>query len=84
MATISSKGQLVIPAELRKKYRLKAGSRVAVHDRDGHITVTPDPYDALLALRGILSNVGEDVETWMMEEKRRELDREDVKFADTL
>ena len=52
MATISSKGQLVIPAELRKKYRLKSGSRVAVHDVDGEIRIKPNPYDALLALRG--------------------------------
>ena len=52
MATVSSKGQLVIPAELRKKYRLKSGSRVAVHDKDGEIRIEPNPYDALLALRG--------------------------------
>jgi len=52
MATVSSKGQLVIPAELRKKYRLKSGSRVVVHDKDGEIRIQPNPYDALLALRG--------------------------------
>lgn len=52
IATISSKGQLVIPAKLRKKYRLKAGSRVAVEDYGGEIRVNPNPYDALLALRG--------------------------------
>jgi AbrB family looped-hinge helix DNA binding protein len=52
MATVSSKGQLVIPAELRKKYRLKTGSKVAVEDRDGEIRLMPNPYDALLALRG--------------------------------
>jgi AbrB family looped-hinge helix DNA binding protein len=43
---------LVIPAKLRKKYRLKAGSRVAVEDYGGEIRVNPNPYDALLALRG--------------------------------
>jgi AbrB family looped-hinge helix DNA binding protein len=52
MATISSKGQLVIPADLRRKYRLKAGSRVAIGERDGRITVTPNPLEAVLALRG--------------------------------
>jgi AbrB family looped-hinge helix DNA binding protein len=82
MATISSKGQLVIPAELRKKYKLKAGSRVAVHDRNGHISVTPDPYDALLSLRGILRGAGEDVEAWMREEKRKESDREEARYED--
>jgi AbrB family looped-hinge helix DNA binding protein len=52
MATISTKGQLVIPAELRKKFRLKAGARVAIEERDGKITVTPNPLEAVLALRG--------------------------------
>jgi AbrB family looped-hinge helix DNA binding protein len=52
MATVSSKGQLVIPAELRRKYRLKSGTRVAVHEKNGEITISPNPYDALLALRG--------------------------------
>jgi AbrB family looped-hinge helix DNA binding protein len=52
MATVSSKGQLVIPAKLRKKYRLKAGSRVVVEDFEGEIKVKPNPYHALLALRG--------------------------------
>ena len=52
MATVSSKGQLVIPAEMRKKYRLKAGTRVALEDHGGEIRVKPNPYDALLALRG--------------------------------
>jgi AbrB family looped-hinge helix DNA binding protein len=52
IATISSKGQLVIPAKLRKKYRLKAGTRVALEDYGGEIRVKPNPYDALVALRG--------------------------------
>ena len=79
-ATISSKGQLVIPATLRKKYGLKAGSRVSIDDRDGHFTVTPNPFDALLALRGSLSHIGEDVEGWWMEEKRKEREREELRI----
>jgi len=84
MATISSKGQLVIPVELRKKYKLKGGTRVSVGERDGQITLTPNPYDALLALRGCLSDVKEDVEAWMMEERRKEREREEAKFEGAL
>ena len=69
MATISSKGQLVIPAELRKKYRLKAGSRVAVEDHGGEIRVKPNPYEALLALRG--KYAGYPLEEDLMEERRK-------------
>ncbi len=84
MATISSKGQLVIPAGLRKKYKLKAGSRVAIDDRDGEIRVKPNPYDALLAMRGILSAANEDIEAWWIAEKRKERQREDAKFEEVL
>jgi AbrB family looped-hinge helix DNA binding protein len=78
MATVSSKGQLVIPASLRHKYKLKGGSRVALEDVNGKITLTPDPYEALLSLQGILSHVEEDVEAWWMEEKRKEREHEDA------
>lgn len=84
MATISSKGQVVIPAALRKKFRIRAGTRVAVGERDGSITLTPHPYDALRALRGCLSHVEEDVEAWWMEEKLKEREREDAKIEEFL
>jgi AbrB family looped-hinge helix DNA binding protein len=84
MATVSSKGQIVIPAALRKKFRIKKGTRLAVGERDGQITLTPNPYDALRALRGSLSHVKEDVEAWWIEEKRKERDREDTKIEEFL
>ena len=80
MATICSKGQLVIPVAIRKKYKLKGGTRVAVGERNGQITLTPNPYDALLALRGCLSHIEDDVEGWWIEEKRKEREREDAKL----
>jgi AbrB family looped-hinge helix DNA binding protein len=69
MGTISSKGQLVIPAELRKKYRLKAGSRVAFEDVGGEIRIKPNPYDALLALRGKFAQFP--LEQDLLEERRK-------------
>jgi AbrB family looped-hinge helix DNA binding protein len=84
MATVSSKGQIVIPAALRKKLKIVGGTRVAVREKDGEITLTPNPYDALLALRGCLSHVEEDVEAWWMEEKRKEREREDAKIEEFL
>ena len=84
MATVSSKGQVVIPAALRKKFRIKGGTQVAVGERDGQITLTPNPYDAMLALCGILSDVEEDVEAWWVGEKRKEREREDAKIEEFL
>ena len=79
-AMVSSKGQLVIPAAMRKKYGLKAGTRVDVADIEGEIRIKPNPFDALLALEGCLSHVKEDVEAWWMEEKRKEREREEARI----
>jgi AbrB family looped-hinge helix DNA binding protein len=84
IATISSKGQIVIPAEIREELRLKAGARVAVKKVGGEIIITPNPFDALLALRGCLSHVEEDVEAWWMAEKRLGREREEVKYREML
>jgi AbrB family looped-hinge helix DNA binding protein len=84
MATVSSKGQVVIPASLRKKLRIEGGTQVAVSEQDGSILLTPNPYDALLALRGCLSHVEEDVEAWWMEVKRKEHASEEARIEEIL
>jgi AbrB family looped-hinge helix DNA binding protein len=69
MVTVSSKGQLVIPAALRRKLRIKSGTRIAVEERDGQITLIPNPYDALLALRGKFAQYP--LEEDLVEERRK-------------
>ena len=53
-AVISSKGQIVIPAALRKKYRLKEGMTISFRKEKGRLVIEPDPFSALQALRGTL------------------------------
>jgi ribonuclease VapC len=69
MTKLSSKGQMVLPSKLRKKYNLRGGATVGVEDRDGKITIIPNPENTLaafLALRGVMSHIEEDVEgIWM-------------------
>jgi AbrB family looped-hinge helix DNA binding protein len=84
VATVSSKGQLVIPAEIRKKFHLRGGTKVSIIESDGEIRIRPNPYDALLALRGCLKDVGEDVEALMMEERRKDREREEARYRETL
>lgn len=43
-ATFTSKGQLVIPAELRRKHGIEAGTRVKIlEDQFGRIVLSPLP-----------------------------------------
>jgi AbrB family looped-hinge helix DNA binding protein len=41
VSTATPKGQVVIPAELRRKYQIEAGTKVSVADGDGYIVVRP-------------------------------------------
>jgi AbrB family looped-hinge helix DNA binding protein len=71
---MSSKGQVVIPAELRRKYRLEEGVTVVFREENGHIVLEPDRFAALLALRG---SIPFDLEGALIEEKKREREYED-------
>jgi AbrB family looped-hinge helix DNA binding protein len=54
-ATVSAKGQLVIPAGIRKRYHLSPKSKVEVFDTGHSIIIRPvGKDDPFLASRGIL------------------------------
>lgn len=74
-ATISSKGQVVIPAELRRKYGLEDGVRIVFHDEDGHLSIEPSRFADILALQGSLR--GYALEQALLEERDAERQRED-------
>lgn len=41
VSTATPKGQVVIPVDLRRKYKIVAGSKVSIADGDGCIVVRP-------------------------------------------
>jgi AbrB family looped-hinge helix DNA binding protein len=53
-AVMKAKGQIVIPADLRKKYRLKEGTTVLFHEERGRIILEPNNFAAIYALQGSL------------------------------
>ena len=54
-AVISAKGQIVIPANLRKRYSLKEGTTVLFHEERGRLVLEPNNFEAIYALKGSLS-----------------------------
>ncbi len=53
-ATMTSKGQVTVPKQIRQRLRLKPGDRVAFRDRpDGTIEFAAEHVD-LMSLKGIL------------------------------
>ena len=52
---VSSKGQVVLPAEIRRKYRLEAGSELELLDLGDHLVAWPAATDRVARLRGLLA-----------------------------
>jgi len=75
-AVIGAKGQIVIPAALRRKYRLKPGATVAFREEQGHLILEPNPYDAFRALKG---SIDAPLLQWLAEDKAAERLREEAR-----
>jgi AbrB family looped-hinge helix DNA binding protein len=74
-AVISSKGQIVIPANLRKRYRLKEGTTIVFQEERGRLVLEPNNFEAIYALQGSLREFP--IEASLEEERRAERKRED-------
>jgi AbrB family looped-hinge helix DNA binding protein len=72
---ISSKGQIVIPANLRKRYGLKEGTTVVFQEDRGRLVLEPSNQQAIYALQGSLAAFP--LEQDLAEERQAEQKRED-------
>jgi AbrB family looped-hinge helix DNA binding protein len=68
------KGQIVIPAELRRKYRIKAGTKINVIDTGEAILLKPVTEESLKRLQGKLKGKG--VLKSLLEERRKDAQSE--------
>lgn len=75
VSAISAKGWVVIPAELRKKYDLYAGRRVALVDYGGVLAIVPALADPVEEAAGILKCEGSLTQA-LLAERRQERERE--------
>ena len=57
-ATATIKGQVVIPAALRKKLKITKGTRLSVSEQDGKIIMEPLPEDPFVKGRGMFTSQG--------------------------
>jgi len=71
-ATFTSKGQLVIPVELRRKHRIEAGTKVKIlEDQFGRIVLQPITDQYIDRVRGLLAH-GPDLQAVWEKEHREE------------
>lgn len=76
---ISQKGWVVIPAEIRKKYKLTPGSEVALVDYGGVIALVPVMKDPINQGFGMLKD-GPSLTQALMDERKQEIQREQRKL----
>ena len=76
--TISNKGWVVIPAELRKKYHLHPGAEVVIVDYGGVLAILPAMRDPIKQGRGILKG-GTSLTKALVEERAADQNREEGK-----
>jgi AbrB family looped-hinge helix DNA binding protein len=75
-SVVSTKGQTVVPKEIREALNLKPGTRLVWIVRDGAARVIPIPADPVRALRGLLKGHGT-YEGWLAERNtEREYERQ--------
>jgi len=74
---VSSKGQIVLPAEIRKKYGIKTGSELAIVEWAGTLYLVPETHgDPLDELSGMIAGSDFTTEDFLAE-RRRERDRDE-------
>lgn len=75
-ATFTSKGQLVIPAELRRKHGIAAGTRVRfLEDQLGRIVLQPVTEAYVDRITGLLADGPDLLATWSHDHRREERKR---------
>lgn len=73
--TVSTKGWVAIPSELRKKYSLTAGKKVHIVDYGGVLALIPVLDDPIQQISGLL-NYGPSLTQDLLTEHKKELDRD--------
>ncbi|HBC88029.1 MAG TPA: hypothetical protein DCZ94_13845 [Lentisphaeria bacterium] len=74
VAQVTTKGQLVIPSLLRRKYSIGEGTKIVFDDHDGKITIQPVTGEFVNSLCGMLkSKDGVSATEELRKERKEEL-----------
>ena len=69
-SVVTTKGQLVIPARLRRRFGIKKGTMVTFTEDDGRIIVQPVTREFIRGLRGSLQGEPSALQILLDERKR--------------
>jgi AbrB family looped-hinge helix DNA binding protein len=72
-SVVTTKGQLVVPSKIRKKFNITKGTRVAFIEQNGKLIIQPLNRNYFDALAGILGTDGDMLKS-LADDKKRERD----------
>ena len=78
-AYITSKGQLVIPAKLRRRYGMKPGTKVCFVERENEIVFQPVTKEYIRSVCGMLKS-DTLVTQELLKERAKDKEREEAKL----
>jgi AbrB family looped-hinge helix DNA binding protein len=78
-AYVTSKGQLVVPARVRRKYGIKPGTKICFIERDGEILFQPVTREYIRSVCGMLKSETSATEE-LLKERAKDKGREEAKL----
>jgi len=78
-AYVTSKGQLVVPAKLRRRYGIKPGTKVCFVERENEILFQPVTKEYIRSMCGMLKSETA-VTQELLKERAKDREREEAKL----
>jgi AbrB family looped-hinge helix DNA binding protein len=78
-STMTSKGQIVVPAKLRRRYGLKPGTKVYFIERDNEILFQPITKEYIRSVHGMLTSETSATKE-LLKERARDKEREEARI----
>ena len=70
ITTVTSKGQLVLPAKIRLRYGINRGTKISIEERENELILKPLTTAYLNKIAGILKTKGKLAKKLLRERKR--------------
>lgn len=70
-SVVTTKGQIVVPVKIRRKFGIKKGTKVAFIEQNGKLLIQPLDKSYFESLAGILGTNGKMMKS-LMEDKKKE------------
>jgi AbrB family looped-hinge helix DNA binding protein len=70
-SVVTVKGQIVVPAKIRKKFGIKKGTKIAFLEQNGKLMIQPLDKSYFESLAGVLGTEGKLLKS-LMEDKKKE------------